>query len=374
MKYCINCILPDTRPGIKLNEEGICSGCEGHKKKSFSIDWLARKKELEKIIDIAKKKSSGYDCIVPVSGGKDSWFQIIKAKEFGLKVLAITWKTPARTKIGYQNLNNMLDILKVDHIDYSFSKETEKKFLVAAFETTGVLGLPMHLGIFSMCTRMAIQLKIPLVIWGENSQLEYGGEDEEQLATDLDDYWISHHGCMEGKRAEDWIGVNGLTEKEMVPYMIPTKRDFTPKSIFLGSFIKWNSFDILKEVSSYGFKYIENEGKVGHWDFADIDCNFISLHHFPKWHKFGMTRTFDNLSIQIRYGIIKRDEAIEILRKKGHQIPNEDIKIFCKFVERQEDWFWNTCEKFRNKNIWFKENNIWKLRNFIIEDWNWIES
>ena len=160
----------------------------------------------------------------------------------------------------------------------------------------------------------------------------------------------------------------------MVPYMIPTKRDFTPKSIFLGSFIKWNSFDILKEVSSYGFKYIENEGKVGHWDFADIDCNFISLHHLPKWHKFGMTRTFDNLSIQIRYGIIKRDEAIEILEKKDHQIPNEDIKIFCKFVERQEDWFWNTCEKFRNKNIWFKENNIWKLRNFIIEDWNWIES
>ena len=104
MKYCINCILPDTRPGIKLNDEGVCSGCEGHKKKSFSIDWLARKKELEKIIDIAKKKSSGYDCIVPVSGGKDSWFQIIKAKEFGLKVLAITWKTPARTKIGYQNL------------------------------------------------------------------------------------------------------------------------------------------------------------------------------------------------------------------------------------------------------------------------------
>ena len=98
------------------------------RKNHFLLIGLQEKKELEKIIDIAKKKSSGYDCIVPVSGGKDSWFQIIKAKEFGLKVLAITWKTPARTKIGYQNLNNMLDILKVDHIDYSFLRKQKKNF------------------------------------------------------------------------------------------------------------------------------------------------------------------------------------------------------------------------------------------------------
>ena len=143
MKYCRKCILPDTRPGIFLNKDGICSGCIGHIKKDTLIDWNERKNEFKKIVSDAKKKSTGYYCIVPVSGGKDSWYQIIVAKELGLKVLAITWKTPARTDIGKRNLKNMLNSLKVDHIDYSFSLETEKKFLVAAYEKTGVLGLPM---------------------------------------------------------------------------------------------------------------------------------------------------------------------------------------------------------------------------------------
>jgi N-acetyl sugar amidotransferase len=374
MKYCKSCILPDSRPGIFLDENGVCSGCLGHLRKDNEIKWDQRKKEFKKIVKESKKKSSGYDCIVPVSGGKDSWYQIITAKENGLKILALTWKTPARTKLGYKNLERMLNVLNVDHIDYSFSRETEKKFLVAAFEKTGVPGLPMHLAIFSMCTRMAIQLRIPLIIWGENSQLEYGGNKKEQLSTDLDSYWIRNHGCMEGKSAKDWIGINGLTEKDLVPYHIPSNLKFVPKSIFLGSFIKWNSFKILEKVKKYGFMYEENKAKVGYWDFADIDCNFISLHHFPKWYKFGMSRIFDNLSIQIRYGMINRDEAIEILKKKGHQIPHNDIDIFCKFVDKPVSWFWDTCEKYRNKEIWYKDKKIWKIKNFLIKDWNWIEN
>ena len=375
MKYCNKCILPDTRPGIFLNDQGICSGCIGHEKKDKIIDWTQRKKEFLKKVENCKKKSSGYDCIVPVSGGKDSWYQIIIAKEHGLKILALTWKTPSRTKLGDENLRNMLKVLEVDHIDYSFSQKTEKKFLVAAFEKTGVTGLPMHLGIFSMCTGMAIKLKIPLVIWGENSQLEYGGTDSEQLATDLDDYWIKNHGCMEGKTAKEWIGINGLTDKDMVSYEIPLNSDFIPKSIFLGSFIKWNSFEILKKVKSYGFKYSnENKGEnVGYWDFKDVDCNFISLHHFLKWHKFGITRTFDDLSIQIRYGMISREEALKTLKDKGNQIPHNDIEIYCNFVEKPKRWFWDICEKHRNNDIWFEDNNVWKIKDFIIKDWNWIE-
>lgn len=374
MIYCKNCILPDTRPGIILDQEGICTGCRGHQKKIDQIDWKKRYKILENIIRNTKKKSRGYDCIVPVSGGKDSWYQLILAKEHNLKILALTWKTPSRTNIGQENLDNMLKSLNVDHIDYSFAIETEKKFLVAAFEKTGIPGLPMHLAIFSMCTKMAILLQIPLVIWGENPQLEYGGTDKEQLKTDLDFDWIKKHGCMNETKANDWIGKNGLTRKDLEPYIIPTYSDYKIKSIFLGSFIKWNSINILKKVQSYGFKYKKNKGKVGAWDFADIDCNFISLHHYLKWHKFGMTRAFDNLSVQIRYGMISRDEAIDIIKRKGDQTPYKDIEIYCKFVEKSESWFWRVCEKFRNKKIWYKEKKIWKIKNFIIPNWKWNEN
>ena len=109
------------------------------------------------------------------------------------------------------------------------------------------------------------------MIWGENSQLEYGGTENEQLATDLNDDWLNKHGCMEGTSANDWVGVNNITVQDMVPYQIPKVRDFIPKSIFLGSFIKWNSFEILNEVCKHGFIYEENKGKVGVWDFADIE-------------------------------------------------------------------------------------------------------
>ena len=373
MNYCKKCILPDSRPGIILNNNGICSGCEGHEIKKNQIDWKEREKNLFKFFNEAKKKSTTYDCIVPVSGGKDSWYQIITAKKFGLSVLALTWKTPARTPIGEENLKNMLDKLKVDHIDYSFSNDTEKKFMVATFEKLGSPGLPMHLGIFTMCTRMSILLKIPLIIWGENSQLEYGGKKEDQLQTDLNDEWLSKHGCMEGTSSGDWVGINGLTKENLIPYSLPKVKDYVPKSIFLGSFLKWNSFDILEQVKKYGFRYDENYGKVGAWNFADIDCDFISLHHYLKWHKFGMTRSFDNLSIQIRYGLINRESAISKIRKLGHVIPHDDIKKFCNFVEKPTTWFFEGCEKFRNKKICYKDNNTWKIKNFLISDWKWNE-
>jgi N-acetyl sugar amidotransferase len=373
MKYCKKCILPDVRPGIILNKDGVCSGCIGHEIKNNNIDWKSRAKNLKKIFNTAKKNSTTYDCIVPVSGGKDSWYQVIVAKKYGLNVLALTWKTPARTKIGQENLLNMLDKLNVDHIDYSFAKETEKKFMSAAFEKLGSPGLPMHLAIFSMCSRMCVLLKIPLIIWGENSQLEYGGSKKDQLHTDLDKGWLAKHGCMEGTSAYDWVGFKGLKKKELVSYSLANSKNFIPKSIFLGSFIKWNSFEILKKVKKYGFKYNLKSGKVGAWNFADIDCDFISLHHFLKWHKFGISRSFDNLSVQIRYGMISRNDAIKKIEKIGHVVPKEDIKKFCKFVNKSPKWFMKTCEKFRNKKIWYKKKNTWKIKNFISAKWNWSE-
>ena len=132
MTYCKRCILPDTRPGITIDEFGICSACRGHDLKENGIDWKAREQDFAKLADAAKQRSAGYDCIVPVSGGKDSWYQIIKAQEYGLNVLAVTWRTPARTEIGQRNLDEMIRSLGVDHIDYSINPDVERRFMVAA--------------------------------------------------------------------------------------------------------------------------------------------------------------------------------------------------------------------------------------------------
>ena len=370
MNYCSRCILPDTPPGIWIDDEGICSGCRGQEYKDSKIDWVARGQALEQIAAEAKARANSYDCIVPVSGGKDSWYQVIKCQELGLKPLAVTWRTPARTELGRRNLDGMVRRLGVDHIDYTIDPDVERRFMKLAFVRAGDPGLPMHMALFTIPTRLAVQLRIPLVVWGENPQLEFGGSDKERLATDLDAEWLSKHGCMQGTKAEDWVGEE-LSAGDLVAYELPSHNDYVPKSIFLGAFLKWNSFEIARLSQQHGFRYESGKARTGSWDFADVDCDFISLHHFPKWHKFGMTRTFDNLSVQIRYGMLTRDQAIAKLREIGLQVPHEDIEGFCRFVGEPETWFWDTIETLRDHDIWFQENGAWKIHGFLIEDWEW---
>lgn len=371
MTYCQRCILPDTRPGIVIDEAGICSACHGHDLKETGIDWVAREREFATLVEDARARSSGYDCIVPVSGGKDSWYQIIKAQEYGLTVLAVTWRTPARTEIGQRNLDEMIRCLGVDQIDYTINPDVERRFMLAAFEDVGATGLPMHMALFAIPIRLAVQMRIPLIVWGENAQLEYGGTVKEQLATRLDADWLAKHGCLQSTNAGDWVGRQGLTEADLAAYRLPDNPDFSVDSVFLGSFFKWSSFENTRVAEAHGFRYDKGDLRTGTWDFADIDCRFISLHHFLKWYKFGITRTFDNLSVQIRDGQMSRCEAIESLKNQGLQVPEDDIAAFCRFVDRPVDWFWQTCEKFRNTDIWGRDGNVWKIPGYLVEDWAW---
>ena len=371
MRYCRICILPDTRPGLTINDDGICSACLGHHEKEHVIDWRERAAAFEGLVRDAKARSTGYDCIVPVSGGKDSWYQVIRAQEYGLNVLAVTWRTPARTEIGQRNLDAMIANLKVDHIDYTISPDVERRFMKAAFERLGATGLPMHMALFAIPIRLAFQTRIPLILWGENAQLEYGGTAAERMATHLDADWLAKHGCMQSTNADDWIGAEALTAADLAAYRLPEAGEFRVESVFLGSFFKWDSFENTRIAEAHGFRYAAEDLKTGTWEFADIDCRFVSLHHFLKWHKFGMTRSFDNLSVQIRAGQISRADAIAVLKERGWDPPLEDIDAFCAFQGKPVRWFWDICERFRNPAVWTFDDNVWKIRDFLIEDWPW---
>lgn len=371
MQYCTQCILPDTRPGISLDSDGVCTACHGHRDKEAAIDWAAREKAFLELVAQSKDRAESYDCIVPVSGGKDSWYQIVKAQELGLSVLAVTWKTPARTGIGQQNLDRMVENLKVDHIDYTIAPDVERRFMKATFEDRGTTGLPMHMALFAIPIRLAVQFRIPLILWGENPQLEYGGSEIERLSNTLDADWLSKHGCLESTDADSWLGKEGLTEKDLLAYRVPTNPDYLVQSVFLGAFYKWNSFENAKIAQDHGFEYAKEDLKTGTWDFADIDCDFISLHHFLKWYKFGFTRAFDTLSVQIRYGMISRDEAVAEIARQGFELPLADIQAFCAFQKKPETWFWDVCERFRNRDVWTRDGDTWRIDDFLIEDWNW---
>ncbi len=369
IKYCKECILPNTRPNLTIGDDGICNACKSFKKK-YKISWTDREKKFSKIVKNIKKKFRYHDCLIPVSGGKDSTWQVIKCLEYGLTPLAVTWRTPGRTKLGQMNLDNLIN-LGVDHIDYTINPKVESVFALKAFKKYGTPGLPQHLATYQLPLSIAEKFSIPLIIWGENSAQEYGGTDKDASEFKLTENWINKYGVTHGTRAKDWID-HHLTKKKMSSYFAPSIRNIEKKKIkalYLGSFFKWDVRETYRISKKYGFKNKIDGPAVGTFDFADIDCKLIPIHHFLKWYKFGFTREFDNLSLDIRSKRISRNDAIKKLSQIININPVDSIESFCKFTKISKKTFFNICEKFRNKNIWKKKGNKWYIENFIIKDW-----
>lgn len=371
MKYCARCIVPATRPGITFDAHGNCNCAKAADKDA--IDWEARAALFREVVATAKHRAGPrrFDCVIPVSGGKDSTWQVVKCLELGLRPLCVTWRPPGRTAIGQRNLDNLVR-LGVDHIDWSVSPTVEKKFTLRAFEKFGSTAIPMHMAIFNIPVTVAVAHRIPLVVWGENSAFEYGGEEEQRTGFRLDRAWFLRHGVTHGTTARDWVA-SDLTEKELAPYFGPTDAELEEagvNAVFLGHYFRFDPQESARVAAEHGFER-GHGARTGVWDFADIDDDFISLHHWLKWYKFGFTRSYDNLSVDIRNGRITRDQAIATLRKRGDETPHADIEAFCAWVGITKARFFEIAEKFRNKDIWEQKGQRWEIRDFLIPDWPW---
>jgi N-acetyl sugar amidotransferase len=374
MNYCQKCVLPDTRPNLAIMPDGICNACHSWVEKQQNIDWSARENEFQKLVTHVKAKASAWDCVIPVSGGKDSTWQVIKALEYGLKPLCVTWRTPARNVLGQKNLDNLIQ-LGVDHIDFSINPKVEKKLSLNTFKKAGSLAIPMHMALFAIPLQTAIKHKIPLVLWGENSGMEYGGSNNDLLGFKMTHNWLKTYGVTQGTVAQDWVD-NELTLKALASYIWPTDAELEAAGVtasFLGWYFPWDPVATFKVAQQHGFLASTEKPKTGLYNFADVDDEFIiTIHHWLKWYKFGFTRLWDNLSLEIRSGRMTRKAAIEVLMAAGNDYPQEAIQKFCAWAEISEQEFNKIADTFRNESIWFKENNKWKLKEFLFEEWAWI--
>ena len=372
MKYCIKCILPNTRPNLELNINNICSSCLNSGKKKININWKNREREFKKLINKSKKKSSNYDCVIPVSGGKDSTWQVLTALKYKMRPLCVTWKTPSRNQIGQTNLNNLIS-LGVDHIDFTVNPKIEKYFILKSFQKYGSTLIPMHMAIHGIPTFIALKYNIPLVIQGENSAFEYGGSNKLSNLKNTNLNYLKKYGVTHKTTSKDWFDKK-LNKKNMAPYFWPSFRELKKKNIrtiFLGYYFKFDPVKSYKIAQKSGFKKILKP-KTGVYNFADIDDDFlITIHHWLKWYKFGFTRTWDNLSIEIRNRRLTRKNAIKILKSKIDKKPTKEIKKFCNYLNISEKLFYKIVEKFRNKKIWKKNKDVWYIDNFLIKDWKW---
>jgi len=355
MKFCKKCLYPSTKPQLQFDERGICSACNNYKLKD-EVDWGKKKVDLLHILDKYKSKDgSKYDCIIPVSGGKDSTFQTYTIKEtFGLNPLAVNFHPHDQTEIGRKNLENLKQ-LGVDCIEFSANPLVYSKLAKFGLVELGDFQWPEHIGIFTVPVQVAVRYKIPLIIWGENPQLEYGQPTNIDTDTILDREWNEKNGgyFLDKIKPKDMTKY-GFKTKELIPYIYPSDDDIRRigvTGIFLGSYIKWDLFKQLDFVKELGFSE-NDELKEGTYDkWENLDVYFTVFHDYFKFLKYGFGRTTDHASIEIRYERITREQGIELVKKYEGKIPRKYLDKFLKSADISEQEFHDICDKFTNKEI-----------------------
>jgi hypothetical protein len=189
----------------------------------------------------------------------------------------------------------------------------------------------------------------------------------------LDADWLRRYGVTHGTTAEDWVSKD-LTRRDLTPYFGPSAAELKAagvRAVFLGHYFRWDPAKTAKVAMAHGFRARPEGARTGLYDYADLDDDFISIHHWLKWHKFGFTRTFDNLSLEIRNGRLTRAQAVAILRRRGDETPKADIAKFCAFAGKTPRAFHAVAERFRDRSVWKKSGGRWTIPGFIVPDRRW---
>src|SRR3989338_3072482 len=223
LQYCTLCVMPSTKPDLNLDHSGVCNACRNYQSRQ-TIDWAERKEALVSILNQYRRTDNHWDCIIPVSGGKDSTFQVIQALRLGLHPLCVTSTTCDLSVIGQHNINNIKQ-LGVDLIEFSPNPIIRAKLNSFALKQVGDISWPEHVGIFTIPVRAAVQFNIPLILWGENSQNEYGGPAAAAENNVLTRQWLEEFGGLLGMRVSDLSETYGIEQRHLLPYQYPSDEE-----------------------------------------------------------------------------------------------------------------------------------------------------
>ncbi len=361
LTYCKRCVMPSTKPDLHLDSEGVCNACRSYDARK-DIDWKARLSELETILDRYRRSDgSNWDCIVPVSGGKDSTFQVVQVLRLGMNPLCVTASTCDLTDVGRRNIEN-LKRLGVDCIEMSPNPLVRARLNRAGLVQVGDISWPEHVGIFTIPVRAAVQFNIPLIIWGENSQNEYGGPAAAAENNVLDRRWLEEFGGLLGMRVADLIGYEGLTRKDLIPYFYPEDDELKRVGVtglFLGHYLPWDGLSIALIAQAYGFEVAPRTTLGSMVNYENLDNYQTAIHEYFKFIKFGFSRATDHACLHIRRGRLAREIGLEIVRRLDGKFPWEylgkSLEDTLRPLDMTVDEFIRVCDKFTNKKIFKRD-------------------
>ena len=387
VKFCKKCTISNQRPnsvvefsnsdnkkkGIFFDKNGICSACNFNDVKKF-IDWNEREKQLEELLSKYRKKS-GYDCVVPGSGGKDSAFtaHILKYK-YKMNPLTVTWAPHLYTDIGFKNFTNWMHVGGLDNILFTPNGKLHRLLTKLAFVNLLHPFQPFIVGQRLIGPKIAARFNIPLVIYGEN-QAEYGNNVQENSNPLMDRSFFSNSKnnleniVLGGEKISEIIKSNNFQLNDFEPYIPLEQKEAKNKNInvfYLGYFLKWDPQEMYYyAVENTGFKANTERTEGSYSKYSSIDDKTDMFHYYTTLIKFGIGRATYDSSQEVRNEKITRDEGIQLIKKYDQEFPKKYFKEFLEYINISEKKFIETIDSFRSPHIWKKDGNSWKLINLI---------
>lgn len=361
LTYCRHCLMPDTKPDLRLDDQGVCNACRSYEGRK-TVDWDKRYGELLEVLEKYRHRDgSNWDCIVPVSGGKDSTYQVIKMLQLGLNPLCVTSTTCDLSDIGRENIENIKH-LGVDYVEVSPNPLVRAKLNRVGLTQVGDISWPEHVGIFTIPVRAAVQFNVPLIVWGENSQNEYGGPAAAAENNTLNRRWLEEFGGLLGMRVSDLLGQEGLERKHLINYSYPTDEELSRVGVtglFLGHYLPWDGLANALISTANGFTSYHKTVEGSVVNYENLDNYQTGIHDYFKFLKFGFGRATDLACLHIRRGRITRQDGLDMVKKQDGQFPWEylgrSLEDILEPLDMTVPEFIKVCDRFTNKRL-FKSN------------------
>ncbi len=384
--FCKRCVISNQRPITALetkhkinnqkktttiSDDGICDACRWSDYKKTEINWTKKEEELLRLLDKHRSKSGDYDVVVPASGGKDSCYvaHILKYK-YGMNPLTVTWAPHIYTKIGWKNLQSMINS-GFDNILITPNSDVHKKLTSLAFSNLGHPFQPFIVGQRLVGPRIAIEKNIPLVFYGENVA-EYGNPLKDNYSPLMDVKLITafditnHENFFSGVKISDLIDIHKIDQKDLKIYSSPTQKEINEIGLevhYMSYYRYWSPQENFYYASqNTNFEVAQERTPGSYSKYSGLDDKLECFHFYMMMIKFGMGRATWDAAQEIRDGKISREEGVILVNKYDTEFPDKYFEEFLEYTSLDKETFYKIVDSFRSENLWIKKANGWELR------------
>ena len=362
--YCALCLMPDTRPRIVFDREGVCNACRYAQEKR-SIDWATRREEFLRLIEPFRSTDGSWDCVVPWSGGKDSSTVAWRLKfEFGMNPLLVTFSPILPNEVGRQNRESLIQ-LGFDHLLFRPNQDVHRRLARRFFIERANLKVAWDAGINTIPVQVALKFDIKLIFYAEHGESEYGGKVLREESRKLRDFTevIEHQ---VGDDPRNWVD-DAIHLNDLNPYVYPNPEELRRsglRALYFAYFFRWSMFenyDFIK--TKFDFKTCPRGRTEGTFtNFDSLDDKTDDLYYYMQYVKFGFGRAVRDASRLIQNGHMTREEGLRLALAHDGEFPSEHLDEVLSYLGMTREECLAIIDQHRNPELWTQDGGAWRLR------------